>query len=197
MTEQPYPKDLQTILNELDRTDAEARQLAARLNEAQLNWQPGGGTGWSVAQSLAHLAQSTDLYTPALQAAVRKAKVLPGHAPEPIQPGWFGRWFIGELEAPPKRKIKAQKKVTPAAQLNGSEVLKSFLAAHDRVRALVAEAREMDLNRIRFRNPFIRLFHFTVGTGLMVIGAHDRRHLWQAQQVLKAMEQEQPAAKML
>jgi hypothetical protein len=31
----------------------------------------------------------------------------------------------------------------------------------------------------------------------MVIGAHDRRHLWQAQQVLKAMEQEQPAAKML
>src|SRR6185312_14928074 len=75
MTEQSYPSDLQAILNELDRTDAEARNLVSKLTEAQLNWQPGGGTGWSVAQCLDHLTQSTVLYTPALQASVRKARV--------------------------------------------------------------------------------------------------------------------------
>jgi len=42
---------------------------------------------------------------------------------------------------------------------------------------------ELDFNRVRFRNPFVPLLRFTVGTGLMIINAHDRRHLWQAQRV--------------
>src|SRR5690242_8667426 len=109
----PYPEDLQAILNELDRTDAEARQLVSTLTEAQLNWQPGGGTGWSVAQCLDHLAQSTALYAPALLEAVRKAKIKASsrRARTPIQPPWLGRWFIRDLEPPPKRKFKSPKKV--------------------------------------------------------------------------------------
>jgi hypothetical protein len=189
------PPDLRAIIDELDRTDQQARLLVAGLSETQLNWQPGGGTGWSVAQCLEHLAQSTALYAPALLEAVRKAKASPAPAHKPIRPGWLGRWFINELEPPPKRKLKSPKKARPTAQLKGAEVLNSFLAGHDQVRALIEEARDLDLNRIRFRNPFLRLLPWTVGTGLMVIGAHDRRHLWQAEQVIKAMEQGAPATK--
>ncbi len=123
------PPDLKAIIDELDRTDQQARLLVAGLNEAQLNWQPRGGTGWSVAQCLEHLAQSTALYAPALLEAVRKARVSPAHERKPIQPGWLGRWFINELEPPPKRKLKSPKKARPAAQLKGAEVLKSFLVA--------------------------------------------------------------------
>jgi len=151
-----------------------------------------GGTGWSVAQCLDHLAQSAALYTPALLEAVRKARVKasPRDAPKPIQPPWLGRWFIRDLEPPPKRKFKSPKKARPATQqLNSANVLKAFLAAHDQVRAVIEEARELDLNRIRFRNPFLRFLPWTVGTGLLILGAHDRRHLWQAQQVLKAMQE--------
>lgn len=197
MTEQSYPADLQAILNELDRTDAEARQLVSTLTEAQLNWQPGGGTGWSVAQCLDHLARSTALYAPALLEAVRKAKAKASsrRAGTPIQPPWLGRWFIRDLEPPPKRKFKSPKKARPATQqLNSANVLKAFLAAHDQVRTVIEEARELDLNRIRFRNPFLRFLPWTIGTGLLILGAHDRRHLWQAEQVLKAM-QEPSAAK--
>jgi hypothetical protein len=39
---------------------------------------------------------------------------------------------------------------------------------------------------VRFRNPFVPLLRFTVGTGLLVINAHDRRHLWQAERVQDA-----------
>jgi hypothetical protein len=189
------PADLGAIIDELDRTDQQARSMVAGLTDAQLNWQPGGGTGWSVAQCLEHLTHATALYVPALQAAVRKASVLPAGKRKPIQPGWLGRWFITELEPPPKRKLKSPKKARPAARPKGAETLTAFLAAHDQVRALVAEVRDLDLNRIRFRNPFLRLLPWTVGTGLMIIGAHDRRHLWQAQQVLKAMGQEAPQTK--
>src|SRR5215472_4883029 len=157
---QTYPADLQAVLTELDRADAEARQLVSELSEAQLNWQPGGGTGWSVAQCLDHLARSNALYVPALQAAMREAK--PSARWRPIQPGWVGRWFIRELEPPPKRKIKAPRKLMPAARLKGADVLQAFFTAHDQVRVLVGEARNFDVNRNRIRNPFLRVLPWTV-----------------------------------
>jgi hypothetical protein len=48
---------------------------------------------------------------------------------------------------------------------------------------VIASWDEMDFNRIRFHNPIIVLFPFTVATGLLIINAHDRRHLWQATRV--------------
>ena len=186
--------DLPKILNDLDQADAEARRIVGSLNDQQMNWQPAPGA-WSVAQCLDHLAQINKIYVAALRDAVRKAP--PGSKPRsgPIMPGLFSRWFIQVLEPPPRRKLKAPKKVIQLPPKTGPELLPAFLAAHDEIRALVEESREMDLNRIRFVNPFVPLIRFTVGTGLMVVGAHDRRHLWQAQQVIEAMKSGEAAAK--
>ena len=48
------------------------------------------------------------------------------------------------------------------------------------------DAAEIDANRARYRNPFLKVLNFRVSTGLGVIAAHDRRHLWQAEQVRQA-----------
>jgi hypothetical protein len=40
-----------------------------------------------------------------------------------------------------------------------------------------------NVNRIRFKNPFIPGLRFSVGTGLEVLSAHERRHLLQAERV--------------
>ena len=180
--------DLQGVLRDLDRADDEARQLVNSLSDQQLNWQPDGGTRWSVAQCLDHLAQINAIYIVALSEAVHGVKPGTEVRRGPIQPGWFACWFIGVLEPPPKRKLKSPKKALPSAQKPGAEVLRAFIAAHDQTRALVRESLQMDLNRIRFKNPFIGVLRFTVGSGLLIINAHDRRHLWQARQVLASME---------
>ena len=180
------PADLQSVMDELDKADREAKQLVSELAEPDLNWQPGGGTGWSVAQCLDHLGQMNTVYTAALRSAVREADPKTVARRGPIQPGWFGGWFVRQMEPPPRRKLKSPKQGRPAARRSGPEVLRAFLAAHDEVRALIDEARALDLNRIRFRNPFIGWLRFTVGTGMLVINAHDRRHLWQARQVCAA-----------
>jgi len=184
------PADLQKVVSDLDAADREAQRLVAGLSEDQLNWQPGGGTAWSVGQCLDHLAQANAVYTTALLDAVRRSKAASAPRKGPISPGWFGRWFIREMEPPPRRKMTAPRKATPSARYGVAEVLKAFVAAHDRVRFLIAESRELDLNRIRFKNPFVGVIRFTVGTGLLIIGAHDRRHLLQAGKVLEAMKQE-------
>src|SRR5215467_6407372 len=182
------PADLQKVLADLDAADREAQRLVAGLSDEQVNWQPGGGTAWSVGQCLDHLTHGNSLYSSAMHDAVRSTK--PESAPRrgPISPGWFGRWFIREMEPPPRRKLGAPKKTVPSARLNGAEVLKGFIGAHDRIRSLIAESLQLDLNRIRFKNPFIGAIRFTVGTGLLIIGAHDRRHLLQAGKVLEAMK---------
>jgi hypothetical protein len=46
---------------------------------------------------------------------------------------------------------------------------------------LVRRASAYDVNCLRFRNPFIPLLRFTVGTGLEIISRHQQRHLLQAE----------------
>lgn len=48
------------------------------------------------------------------------------------------------------------------------------------VRAFLSHNADLDLAGIRFPNPFVRGIRCSVATGLHVIAAHERRHLWRA-----------------
>ena len=52
----------------------------------------------------------------------------------------------------------------------------------------------IDLAGVVFPNPFVRGMRFRLATGLHVIAAHARRHLWQAWRVRRAVERHSPAA---
>jgi hypothetical protein len=47
----------------------------------------------------------------------------------------------------------------------------------------------IDLAHVVFPNPFIRGVRFSLATGLHVLAAHERRHLWQAWRVRRTAEQ--------
>jgi hypothetical protein len=61
-----------------------------------------------------------------------------------------------------------------------------LLRSNDSARELIRRASAYDVNRIRFANPFVPLVRFTVGTGVEVIWKHQRRHLAQAERILKS-----------
>jgi DinB family protein len=177
------PADLQEIVRELARSEQAAWRVLMDLSEEQQNWQPDDGKAWSILQCLDHLAKTNTVYIEALRAAVRKSSS--GAAPRrgAIQPAWLARFFLRSLEPPPRQRVAARPQVRPAARLRGDQVLQDFLQSHQEIRSLIHESSALDLNRLRFRNPFVPLVRFTVGTGLLVMCAHDRRHLWQAEQV--------------
>jgi len=179
------PPHLTTILDDLDKSDEAARRLAGGLSDAQVNWQP-GETAWSIAQCLDHLGRANTVYAAALHQAVKESRAKKETHPPAIRPGWLGRLFIGYFEPPPRKKLRAPKKIVPASRMGCREVLESFLRSQEDVRAVIRDGAELDLNRIRFHNPFIGLLRFTVGTGLLVITAHNRRHLWQAGRILES-----------
>ena len=189
MTTLPAPLPLPVTLDQLracaDDLSREAGPLVSGLDDDQVNWRPGEGRGWSIAQCLDHLAITTNTYLDAIEAAVRAAPNRRGVAAAPVTPGWFARWFIRQLEPPVRLRMPAPGRIAPAPRRSASEAERAFLASLDRYRTALDAAANTDVNALRFANPFAPI-RFTVGAGLVVIVAHDRRHLWQAWNVRTA-----------
>jgi hypothetical protein len=101
-----------------------------------------------------------------------------------IELGWFARWFITSFVEPSSntKKARAPKKIVPGSRVDLS-ILDRFLRSNENAREMNRSASGYDVNRIRFKNPFLPLLRFTVGTGLEIICKHESRHLLQAERV--------------
>jgi hypothetical protein len=181
------PPDLQQLLDDVDKADRKAEEIAARLTDAEFFWQPDEGRRWSVAQCLDHLATMNVVYGGAVRSGIARAKARGSVRRGPARPGFFGRKFVASMEPPVTRKMKAPAKSIPNPGHSREEILRAYRAAHDDVRRMIADAATIDASSAKFQNPFIPLVKVRVATGLHVIAAHDRRHLWQAEQVEKEM----------
>ena len=171
------------LIAELDIADERAKQLVAGLTPEQLNWRPQPGT-WGVGQCLDHLCVTNEVYLPAISGSLRDKPVSPV---ENITLGWFARWFITSfIEPSPKTKrARAPKKIVPSVHVEPS-VLDRFLRSNHAARELIRQAGNYDVNRIRFKNPLLRVLRFTVGTGLEIVSRHEQRHLLQAERAKQA-----------
>ncbi len=173
---------LPRLISELDAADRRAEAVAGGLSPVQLNWQPRPGA-WSVGQCLEHLLKTNETLLPALSAALEGGAASPV---DEITPGWFSRWFIRNFIAPNPggMRARAPKKIEPAKQVEPG-VLDGLLRTNGAVREFARRASGFDVNRTRYRNPYIPLLRFTVGTGLEIIAKHEARHLLQAEGVRK------------
>jgi DinB superfamily len=164
-------------MGELDDSDRRARALAAQLTVEQLNWQAAP----SIGQCLEDLCKANETYLPAIAVALQgKSSTTVSE----ITPGRFARWFIRSIiePSPQTKRAPAPKKIVPGAHVEAS-VLDRFLTGNQTARDLIHRAAAYDVNRIRFKNPYIRGLRFTVGTGLVLVCSHERRHLLQAERV--------------
>jgi len=168
------------LVENLNASDERAEKVVEGLGEEQINWQPAPGC-WSVGQCLEHLCITNEAYLPAISTAL---KGRPDEPVEQIIPGWFGGWFIRNFiePSPQSKRAPAPPKIRPSA-IVGLSVLDRFLSSNQVCRTLIADARNKDVNHIRFWNPLVKGIRFTVGTGLEIIAGHERRHLLQAERV--------------
>jgi hypothetical protein len=169
------------ISSDLDAADARAVALAKGLTTAQLNWKP-RPDAWSVGQCLEHLCLSNEVYVAPISESLRCPET--GSVDE-VTPGWFGRWFIRRYIEPTTQKSRgrAPRKSVPVASRIDSSILDRFIASNAKIRDVIDCARGHDVNRIRFRNPYVPLIRFTAGTGLQILARHNHRHLLQAERV--------------
>ncbi|MBA3885342.1 MAG: DinB family protein [Acidobacteria bacterium] len=179
--------DLQQVIDEVDAADRAADEIVAPLGETKFHRQPDEGRAWSIAQCIDHLATINVFYGAAIERAVEHARQRGVRGGGPIAPTFFGARFLSSLEPPVKLRSRAPASVTPRSAGTRDDIRAAYHASHDRFRELVRSCADVDVNRARFQNPFFPIFKVRVGTGLRVIPAHDRRHLWQARQVVAKM----------
>jgi hypothetical protein len=181
--------DLQRLEDALDAAERDARALAAGLTEERGAWRADAGS-WSVAECLDHLATANRVYLGAMRPSAARARSERRQRRGPAQPGLLGGWFVKCLEPPVKAgfKMKAPRTIRPRTAPALNDAVTAFLASQRDVRTFLRTYADIDLAGVRFPNPFIRGVRFSLATGLHVIAAHERRHLWQAWRVRQAAE---------
>ena len=183
------PADLRNLHHQLDAAEREAHALVAGLAEEQGTWRP-QARSWSIAECLDHLAAGNRVYLRAMQEPATRARARERHRYRPVKPGWIGQLFVRMLEPPPTwwSRLKAPRSIRPRTAPPLAETFAGFVASHAALRAFLCAHADLDLTGIRFPNPFVRGIRFSIATGLHVITAHERRHLWQAWRVRRQLQ---------
>lgn len=173
------------LIVQLDAADERTRTLLAEISPEQLNWQP-RPTAWSVGQCIEHLCLTNEQYVSSMS---KSLEGKPSGTAVEITPGWFARWFIDRFvePSPNGKPARAPRKIVPSSSVESS-VLDRFLRSNQQTRELISRASNYDVNRIRFKNPFVPGIRFTIGTALEIIPIHERRHLLQAERVVNLPE---------
>jgi hypothetical protein len=156
--------------------------LLAGLSDAQLNWRPSEGR-WSIAECIAHLTTTGSVYLPPLDRAIERGQARAMFGGRDFQPGLIGRWFIAQMEPPPRRRMKAPRKIIPQRVESGARLSTEFQAMNAELMERVRRATNLDLSRVKLNSPLLPVLRLSLGTCFGIVLAHERRHLWQARQV--------------
>jgi hypothetical protein len=181
--------DIENLRDQLDAAEREARLLVENLGEERGCWRA-EASSWSVAQCLDHLATTNQVYLGAMKEPAVRARGAGRLRRRPALPGFVGQWFATRMEPPVKAssKMKAPRNIKPRTSPSLADAFTRFLTSQDEIRDYLRTNADLDLAGIRFPNPLVPGIRFSVATGLHVITAHERRHLWQASRVRLAAE---------
>jgi len=180
--------DIRSLFEQLDAAERDARLLVTDLSdeEGARRITP---DSWSVAECFDHLAVANRVYLAAMRGPAAEAVTQGKLRQHDAVPGLIGAWFVKAMEPPVRTylKMKSPQKIRPRQSPPLSRAHEDFAASQNDVRSFLNLYSGLDLTLVRFPNPFISGVRFSLAIGLHVIIAHERRHLWQAWQLRRAM----------
>jgi hypothetical protein len=119
---------------------------------------------------------------PKIDEAIAAARAQGLKSDGPFAYSALERWFIKTNDAPAKMRFKAPKNVQPAPHLSLDQVRAEFVRWQDDLDKRLHAADGLDLRRAKAVWP-IRPFKWSLGSFILIMIAHERRHTFQARQV--------------
>jgi DinB superfamily len=177
-------RQLETLLEQVEGINQRARDLVAGRSQEDLTTSL-ESTSWSVAQCLDHLAQTTNAFLPVISDAIANAPRLTTN--RALRTGALARLFIRNLEPPYKLRFKVLTALVPREH--------DFVSARDafedsqaQLEGIIQSAIGLAVDQVRIESPVYARFSYNVYGALRMLAAHQRRHLWQMEQILKALD---------
>ena len=169
---------LDTVLNQVENVTLRARNLVAGRRQAQLATSI-ELTSWSVAQCLDHLAQTTNAFLPPISAAIARAPRLTTN--RALRTGALTRLFLRNLEPPYLAPLVPR-------QRDFNSAWAAFEQSQAQLAKAVQSAIGFAVDRVRVESPVYARFSYNVYGALRMLAAHERRHLWQIERILKTLD---------
>lgn len=182
------PRSPHADLRELRRQHARIRQrveqLLDGLTAAQGAFRPAPGR-WTIAQNLAHLNREGAEQLAVVRRLVDRGRAEGAYAEGPFAYGGWGEWLVRTMEPPSSTRLHALPRHAPPRDPSAADEGARFLAMKDDLLAAIADAEGLDLARLRAPLPWLPSWmpSLALGQWLALVAAHERRHLWQIENV--------------
>jgi len=175
--------DLARLLEENAANLRRAEALVAGLPPAQFNWRSEPGR-WSIGECLSHMNIINSGEPKPIEAAIADARARGIVSPGPYRYGFLSTWFVKNMDERPKRKFKAPKYYQPPPDSDPAKTLDEYRRTSAAIAALMEKANGLDLSKVKVPLIQPKWAKMPLGARFALLTAHDRRHLWQAEQVV-------------
>lgn len=176
-------------INQFRTAKKEAEEFILSLDKTTFLLRPNENS-WCIAECYSHLNNFGRIYYNSMQEMFDHTGVKPVASKniEQFSPRLHWKLAASFFEPPYRIKIKtfapfkpdAISEFTKEGILNGFvELQESYIAQLEK-----AELQQLDINRLFIRNPIFSFLKMTFSECYSIVGAHQRRHQWQAEQVL-------------
>ena len=166
--------------------DAEAAEVCAGLTEEQLSSSVRSGS-WSIAQNLAHLRTTTQVFLPTVDLALAESRRRKLHSQGPFGLGPYGRLLVWQMDSQSMIRWQAPKAIRPQLLDCPALELEHFLISQSAMRQRIEDADGLNLTALRFSSPLASYIRMNLLEFFSVLNAHSRRHLRQANNVRRAL----------
>jgi hypothetical protein len=183
----PLDPDIAMLVVEIDANLSHADSITHGLTREQFAWRPQPGR-WSIGECFAHLNATNKVALPALEAGILQGRASGKTGQSPFQYGFVSRKFIASQEPPVKKKFKAPAAFLPRAEVDLDATMAEYRRISGELKRLTREADGLHLARVKIKLPALpavlrAIVRMPLGGQLLLTTTHDRRHLWQAEQV--------------
>lgn len=175
---------LDRLLHQVETVTLRARKMVAGRNQVDLATSI-ETTSWSVVECLDHLTLTTNAFIPAIASAMAGARRLTTN--RTLRTGSLTRLFIRNLEPPYRLRFKVLASLIPVRR-DFDSAWSAFEQSQLQLERTIQSAFGLAIDQVRVQSPVYARFNYNVYGALCMLAAHERRHIWQMEQILKALD---------
>ena len=172
------------LLQQVQNLTNRASKLISHRSEKQLSSRP-RSTSWSVAECFDHLALTTRTFAPLLAAAIGAAPKL--NQDRALRSGRLARLVVRSLEPPYRLRHKVLACLAPQNR-DFLPAWRSFVDSQAEFTEVICSTMGLAIDQITIQSPACTRVSYSVYGALEILTAHQRRHLWQVERILTALD---------
>jgi hypothetical protein len=187
MQTQTLHPHLQNFRRQHEEVGEQYRQLLEGMTPEQFNFCPAPGR-WTIGQNIEHLSLEGEEQVVIIERILERGRAQGVYGEGPFRYSRWGNGYIRFLEPPYRIKIPTLPRYTAAPRLELDAVAPRFFAIKQQVLRLIDEANGLDLARLTAPLPYLKGWNpsLALGQWFPYIAVHERRHLWQIENIRRS-----------